>query len=39
MGRSLADRMTVAIGVDIGGSAIKFAVVDQAGSIVWPPGG
>ncbi len=26
------------IGVDIGGSAIKFAVVDQAGSIVWPPG-
>ena len=30
--------MTFAIGVDIGGSAIKFAVVDQAGRIVWPPG-
>jgi predicted NBD/HSP70 family sugar kinase len=30
--------MACAIGVDIGGSAIKFAVVDQAGSIVWPPG-
>ncbi|MFN8464202.1 MAG: ROK family protein [Caldilineaceae bacterium] len=30
--------MAFAIGVDIGGSAIKFAVVDQAGRIVWPPG-
>ncbi len=30
--------MAFAIGVDIGGSAIKFAVVDQTGSIVWPPG-
>ena len=31
--------MTVAIGVDIGGSAIKFAVVDQTGAIVWPATG
>ena len=31
--------MTVAIGVDIGGSAIKFAVVDEAGAIVWPATG
>ncbi len=30
--------MAFTIGVDIGGSAIKFAVVDQAGSVVWPPG-
>jgi predicted NBD/HSP70 family sugar kinase len=30
--------MAFAIGVDIGGSAIKYAVVDQAGRIVWPPG-
>lgn len=30
--------MAFTIGVDIGGSAIKFAVVDQAGSIAWPPG-
>ncbi|MFN8465787.1 MAG: ROK family protein [Caldilineaceae bacterium] len=30
--------MGFAIGVDIGGSAIKYAVVDQAGTIVWPPG-
>ena len=29
--------MACAIGIDIGGSAIKFAVVDQAGRIVWPP--
>ena len=29
--------MDVAIGVDIGGSAIKFAVVDQTGRVVWPP--
>ena len=31
--------MSVAIGVDIGGSAIKFAVVDEAGAIVWPATG
>jgi predicted NBD/HSP70 family sugar kinase len=31
--------MAVAIGVDIGGSAIKFAVVDEAGAIVWPATG
>jgi predicted NBD/HSP70 family sugar kinase len=28
--------MAVAIGVDIGGSAIKFAAVDQSGIVVWP---
>jgi predicted NBD/HSP70 family sugar kinase len=38
MGRSLASVMAFAIGIDIGGSALKFAVVDQAGRIVWPPG-
>lgn len=30
--------MDFTIGVDIGGSATKFAVVDQAGTVVWPPG-
>lgn len=30
--------MDFTIGIDIGGSAIKFAVVDQTGSIAWPPG-
>jgi predicted NBD/HSP70 family sugar kinase len=28
-----------AIGIDIGGSAIKFAVVDAGGRILWPPDG
>jgi predicted NBD/HSP70 family sugar kinase len=31
--------MGFAIGVDIGGSAIKFAVVDRSGAVAWPPGG
>lgn len=28
-----------AVGVDIGGSAIKYAVVDDTGKVVWPPVG
>lgn len=30
--------MSFTIGVDIGGSAIKYAVVDQTGRVAWPPG-